>query len=85
MTQAEIDGRVRFGDPDPCARDGRCGDCYGFREPEVSDWASAAQAHDILVALRGFGVCLECPDSPVIVSRREQHAGTSLGGCWGPR
>ena len=85
MTQAEIDERVRCGDPDPCARDGVCGDCYSFRAPEVSDRVSAGSAHDVLGALIGFGVCLECPDSPVIVSQWEQHAGTSLGGCWGPR
>ena len=85
MTQAEIDERVRYGDPDPCARGGVCGDCYSCMEPELSDEVPPIAAHTILRALRGFGLCLKCPDAPVIVSLREQHAGTSLGGCWGPR
>ena len=80
MTQAEIDRRVRLGDPDPCARGGVCGDCYSCVEPEVSDLLGESVA----AALRDVGVCVERRDAPVLVSLREWHAG-SLGGCWGPR
>ncbi len=79
MTQAEIDERVRYGDPDPCARGGVCGDCYSCRLPEISDLIGESAA----AALRDVGVCVERPEAPVLVSLREWHAG-SLGGCWGP-
>ena len=79
MTQAEVDERVRYGDPDPCARGGVCGDCYSCRVPGLSDLLGESAA----AALRDVGVCVERPDAPVLVSLREWHAG-SLGGCWGP-
>lgn len=79
MTQAEVDERVRYGDPDPCARGGTCGDCYSCRVPEISDELPP----EVVAALAEVGVCVERPDAPVIVLLREFHEG-SLGGCWGP-
>ena len=79
-SQAEIDERVRLGDPDPCARGGVCGDCYSCRIPETSD----ELVPEVVAALAVVGVCVERPESPVIVSLCEWHEG-SLGGCWGPR